>query len=253
MKAEKNVLQDIANHRYSVRLARTEAEIEEALKLRYEIFYKELNREFSHAKEIDKDKFDDQCHHLIVIENKTGKVIGTYRLQTFEQAVNGEGFYSETLFNLEDLPKGVLRQSFEVGRACIDGAHRNGRVLFLLWKGFAGYLQHFNKRYLLGSLGIPAENNIDGLSIYNKFEENNEIDHEYLVSAKAPYKQKLDLSKIFKKEHFEAPQLLQNYLDIGCKIISKPAYHEELKLLYVMIFLDIEDISPRTRKMFFGT
>jgi putative hemolysin len=54
------------------------------------------------------------------------------------------------------------------------------------------------------------------------------------------------------KKKFKAPALLENYLSVGCDIISKPAYHEDLELLYVMIFLDVENISDRTRKMFFG-
>ncbi|SMO70876.1 GNAT family N-acetyltransferase [Gracilimonas mengyeensis] len=252
MKAEKKILPDISNHRYSVSIAQTDEEIEDALTLRYDIFYKELNREFNSNQSIDRDEYDDQCHHLIVKENQTERVIGTYRLQTYEQAAVGNGFYSESLFNLTDLPQHVLEQSFEVGRACIEEEHRSGRVLFLLWKGFAGYLKAFNKRYLLGSLGIPAETAEEGLAIYQNFRENGDLDETYRVSAKEVYRQKEGDKQLASKEHFEAPQLLQNYLDIGCTIISKPAYHPKLKLMYVMIFLDVEEISDRTRRMFFG-
>lgn len=252
MKAEKKILPDLSNHRYTVTIANTDAEIEEALTLRYNVFYKELNREFSSQQTIDRDKYDAQCHHLIVKENSTQKVIGTYRLQTYEQAVAGEGFYSESLFNLDDLPADVISQSFEVGRACIKEEHRSGRVLFLLWKGFASYLKAFDKRYLLGSLGIPAQSPSEGLKIYKKFQETGVLNNKYEISAKKPYRPSTNGHQPSPKENFSAPQLLQNYLDIGCSIISKPAYHQELKLFYVMIFLDVEKISPRTRKMFFG-
>jgi len=252
LKAEKKILSDIANRKYTVQIAQTDSDVEEALKLRYKIFYEELDREFDSGRTIDLDKYDEQCHHLIVKENETGKVIGTYRLQTYEQAVNGEGFYSDSLFNLEDLPTEVRSQSFEVGRACIEEEHRSGRVLFLLWKGFAGYLKAFNKRYLLGSLGIPATTAEEAKSIYKTYQDNGVIHSEYQVSAKQAYQQSLSEDNISKKEQFEGPGLLQNYLSIGCDIISKPAYHQELELLYVMIFLDIENISDRTRKMFFG-
>lgn len=251
MKAEKKILPDISNHRYTVSIAQTDEEIEAALKLRYNVFYQELNREFEDTDTIDRDKYDDQCHHLIVTENETGNVIGTYRLQTYEQAVSGNGFYSESLFNLNELPSEVLTKSFEVGRACIEEKHRSGRVLFLLWKGFAGYLKAFNKKYLLGSLGIPAETPEEGLSIHQTLQEDGSLHPEYRVSAKDNYRQE-HRNDLPSKEHFEAPQLLQNYLDIGCTIISKPAYHPELKLMYVMIFLNVDEISPRTHKMFFG-
>lgn len=252
MKAKEDILGDISNHRYAVSIAQTDDEIKAALELRYQVFYKELKREFSSSESIDQDEFDEQCHHLIVKEKTSDKVVGTYRLQTYEQAAGGKGFYSETLFNLTELPEEVLTKSFEVGRACIEEKHRSGRVLFLLWKGFAGYLQHFEKRYLLGSLGIPAESTEEGLAIYQEFLEDGIINEDYRVSAKEMYHRENGGEKPSKKEQFEAPGLLQNYISVGCDIISKPAYHPELQLFYVMIFLDIENITERTRRMFFG-
>lgn len=252
MKAKEKILPDISNHRYTVSIASTDTEIEQALKLRYEVFYKELEREFDSSKTIDEDNYDEQCHHLIVKENETGNVVGTYRLQTYAQAAAGEGFYSESLFNLNELPGEVLKKSFEVGRACIEEEHRSGRVLFLLWKGFAGYLQALDQRYLLGSLGIPAESAEEGIAIYKELKARNYIHSKYQVSGTEPYGLEESDFDVERKKDFEVPGLLQNYLSVGCEIISKPAYKKDLELFYVMVFLDIENISDRTRKMFFG-
>lgn len=252
MKAKEKILPDISNHRYTVSIASTDSEIEQALKLRYEVFYKELEREFDSSKTIDEDKYDDQCHHLIVKENETGNVVGTYRLQTYDLAIAGKGFYSESLFKLNELPEEVLTKSFEVGRACIEEEHRSGRVLFLLWKGFAGYLQALDKRYLLGSLGIPAKSAAEGIAIYKELKHRGAINPDYQVSGAEPYGLKEEDFDVVRKEDFDTPGLLANYLGVGCNIISKPAYREDLELFYVMVFLDIEHISDRTRKMFFG-
>lgn len=86
MKAKEDILGDISNHRYAVSIAQTDDEIKAALELRYQVFYKELKREFSSSESIDQDEFDEQCHHLIVKEKASDKVVGTYRLQTYEQA-----------------------------------------------------------------------------------------------------------------------------------------------------------------------
>lgn len=252
MKAEKSILPDISNHRYSVSIAQTDQEIEAALKLRYKVFYEELNREFQSANNIDQDEFDEHCHHLIVTEKETGNVVGTYRLQTYEQAVAGAGFYSETLFNMNEIPQDVLSKSFELGRACIEEEHRSGRVLFLLWKGFAGYLKAFDKRYLLGSLGIPAKSWEEGLWVYEQFRNNGDLNPDLRISAREPYQHgENDNKNTITTKYFEPPALLDNYLRIGCNIISKPAYHKDLKLFYVMIFLDINNLTPRTKRMFF--
>ncbi|MGF1670694.1 MAG: GNAT family N-acetyltransferase [Balneolaceae bacterium] len=241
MIVDKSVLTDLSEHRYTISIAKTEDEVEEALRLRYEIFYNEL----------DRDKYDLPCHHLIVKENKRKQIIGTYRLQTYEMAEAGEGFYSDSYYKLNEFPDSILKQSFEVGRACIDEKHRNGRVLYLLWKGFAGYLRYYKKRYLIGSLGIPAKDKSEASSVYNYFKNDGKLNDEFLINARIPYRFDLDEKFVSMKSGFEVPPLLQNYLSIGCRVCSEPAYHQEMKLLYIMIFLDTETITPRVRKMFF--
>lgn len=250
--AEERVLPDISDHKYSIHIAGTAKEVEEAMKLRYEIFYKELNREFGSDESIDRDKYDDQCHHLIVKVNETSEIVGTYRLQTYELASKGIGFYSGSLFNLTEFDDSILKKGFEVGRACIDKDHRNGRVLYLLWKGFAGYLQHFEKRYLFGSFGIDAENSSEGLQIYQKIKDNDLLHETYRLSPKDKYSINSSGEQAKSDIDFEIPALLQNYVSVGCKICSQPAYHPDLKVLYAMVLLDIEEITPKIRKMFFG-
>jgi putative hemolysin len=78
--------------------------------------------ETSFATGRDEDEFDLTCHHLIVEHRESGKIIGTYRLQTPEMAAAGHGLYTATEYDLSSLPAEVVRQSVEVGRACIARA-----------------------------------------------------------------------------------------------------------------------------------
>lgn len=249
---KETVLKEISTNRYSVKIAESENEVEKALKLRYDVFYEELGRKFEEQKQIDKDSFDDQCYHLLIKELPGEAVIGSYRMQTMAQAEKGSGFYSGTYYDLSVFDDEVLKNTVEVGRACIAPDHRNGRVLYLLWKGFAGYLQHFEKKYLFGSFGIPVPGKEEALNVYRYFKERGYLHDKYLVLTKpdyqiagtAPQKNGQSLPNI--------PPLLQNYLDVGCKICSEPAYVKNLNLLHVMVFLDVQTISPKVRKMFFG-
>lgn len=252
MIAESQVLPDISDHRYTIRIAKKEEEIEKALKLRYKIFYEELNRKFDSTKTIDRDEYDDQCHHLIVKENKSNMLVGTYRLQTYEQAMGGAGFYSDSIFKLNELSDSILTQSFEVGRACIEENHRNGRVLYLLWKGFAGYLQHFEKRYLFGSFGVPFNKVSDGSVLYNQFQKKNQLHPEYLINPREEYKYDLHEYPENNQDEINIPPLLQNYLDIGCNICSKPAFYKSLGLFHVMVLMDVKKITPKIQRMFFS-
>jgi putative hemolysin len=85
---------------YAVRFATSASEIETALRLRYEVFNLELREglESSHATGQDEDPFDAFCDHLIVIDETTGAVVGTYRMQTGEMARRHLGYYSEQEF-----------------------------------------------------------------------------------------------------------------------------------------------------------
>jgi len=248
------VLGDISDKHYTVKIADTEEQVINALRLRYEIFYDELNRNFKNDATTDKDKFDEQCHHLIVIDNNENEIIGTYRLQTLEQAEKGFGFYSGTYFDLDGFPEDVLINGFEVGRACIKQEHRNGRVLYLLWKGFAGYLQYYNKRYLFGSLGISVPDEETAAAMYSQLMNEGFIHSSIQLEPRKQFECTLPLQNPNGNSlsATKASPLLQNYIDIGCAVCSKPAFHPELKLLYIMILLDEHKISDKVRRLFFG-
>lgn len=253
MIAEAQILPEISDRTYSIEIAKTEDEIQQALQLRYQVFYKELDRKFSENDTIDRDNYDDQCHHLIVKKNSDQTIVGTYRLQTYELASRGIGFYTEKYYHLETIPKDILVKGFEVGRACIDVNHRNGRVLFLLWKGFAGYLTHFNKKYLFGTLGIEEKDRAAAYAMYAKLAAEGHIHDNVRAEARKDYALE-EYSEIHTngKSALDESPLLQNYMDIGCKVVSSPAYISELNMLHLMVLLNVDTISPKVRKMFFS-
>lgn len=251
MLVEAPVLKDLRNHHYSISIAQNNEEIEAALKLRFNVFARELDRNFTSGTVIDKDIYDDQCHHLIVKENKTGDVIGTYRLQSKELADAGEGFYTAKRFKIEELPDDVLAEAVEVGRACIHEKHRNGRVLFLLWKGLAAYLEHYNKRYLFGYSALQTPDKQIAHNTYVYLRENDFLHPDLDIGVREQYKC-IPENGLRQTEEINIPPLFKNYLDVGTKICSKPAYDKELNLIHFVILLDVEAISDRTRKMFFG-
>lgn len=251
MLVKDRVLQDVVSKRYTIKVAKTEEEVREALHLRYEVFNEELDRGFAADHEQEKDLYDDQSHHLIVIDNESEEVVGTYRLQTYEQAHTGNGFVSDKRFHLDQFPEEILRNGVEVGRACIHKDHRSGRVLFLLWKGFAGYMTHFKKRFLFGYAAFKTTDTAMMMNTYLHLKEHGKVHSEIDLSPREPYR--LDIpEQITGKGETDIPSLFQNYLDVGCYVCSKPSFDPELNLGHCMILLDLEDISDRTRKLFFG-
>lgn len=250
MLIKSRVLNDITSKRYTVKIATTEDEVNAALKLRYNVFKEELEREFDFDKDRDKDQYDDQAHHLIVIDNENSEVIGTYRLQTYQQAESGNGFVSDKRFHLDQFPDQILKNGVEVGRACISKHHRNGRVLFLLWKGFAGYLTHFEKQFLFGYAAFGTLDHEKLNNTYAYLLKNGCIHPTYRVDARKKY-QLPETPGGDDTDDVDIPPLLQNYLDVGCHICSRPSIDYDVKLSHCIILLDVETISDRTRKLFF--
>lgn len=251
MISDTTILSGVENHKYRVEIAQSSNQIEEAQRLRYKVFNNELNRNFQFEGTIDKDRYDEQSHHLIVIEKDTDSIIGTYRLQTYDLAMAGYGFVSNNRFFLEDLPVSIQKKSFELGRVCIDPNHRGGRVLYLLWKGLAGYLRYYNLRYLFGYATIGNQDSKTASKIYHYLLQHDYLHPEYKIRVKNEYRLQLENGSI-ESEEIIIPPLFQNYLDVGTKICSEPAYDPVLELNHFFILLDIESITDRTRKMFFG-
>ena len=129
----------------SVRLAETQAEIEAAQRLRYQVFAQELGAEIESDDGRDVDPYDEHCHHLLAFDDATGEVIGCYRLITEETAKKVGGWYSEHEFDLEPL-KDILPQTVELGRACTHPDYRNGGLVMLLWTGLVKFMKDENLR-----------------------------------------------------------------------------------------------------------
>ena len=251
MLIKNHVISDVASRRYTIKFAKSEKEVEAAQRLRYHVFKEELDRNFLFDDGIDRDKYDDQAHHLIVVQNETDSIIGTYRLQSYDQAKAGYGFTTNIRFKLHQLPDHVLEHAVEVGRACISEKHRSGRVLFLLWKGLANYLEHFNKRYLFGYAALETKKAHVALQTLEYLKEHNHFHPEYHIEPREEYL--LDWhKKMPQTNEIDIPPLFQNYLDVGCKVCGGPSYDKELDLYHFVILLDVEAISEQTRKMFFG-
>lgn len=242
---------EISSGKYSVRLAKNREEIESALRLRFYVFNVELGEglQKSYDTKMDEDKYDQYCDHLIVIENKSNQVIGTYRVQDNESAEEGVGFYTANEFKISTLPDKILSDAFELGRACIDKDHRNGRVLFLLWRGLAKYMMLLNKRYLFGCCSITSQNPTEGLAYHVYLQEEGYFHKDYLIDVEEEFVCKASSESDFSGE-VKIPQLFRLYLDVGCKVCSPPALDKQFKTIDFLILLDLETISEQTRTLF---
>ncbi len=244
----------ITEKNYTIKIAESDEELDAALKLRFEVFNLELSEglEESYLTLRDEDKFDKQCDHLLIIDNNTHEVIGTYRMQTYETAKKNHGFYSDGEFCLDMLPEDIISQSVELGRACIAKESRNTKVLFLLWRGIANYIHHSNKRYLFGCCSLTSQDPIEGYSMLKQLNDDGHIDHRYPLNARGVYKlpEINNIEALYKP--VKMPSLFGMYLRYGAKIIGQPAIDRDFKTIDYLVLLDVKQFGDEAYKLFLG-
>lgn len=244
----------IVEGRYAVRFARTLDELDAVLKLRFEVFNLELGEGLATSYETgrDIDAFDAVCHHLIVIDQRTDEIVGTYRMQTWEMASRHSGFYSATIFDLDALPEEVLYNAFEVGRACVALAHRNTQVLFLLWRGMALYVNANRKRYLFGCSSLTSQDEREGRTVLAYLEDHGHLHPTLAVTPQPGYACGDETLTPDPDVRVKLPKLFRIYLRHGAKVCGPPAIDRQFKTIDFLMLFDVEAMSERQVRTFFG-
>lgn len=156
----------------SVGIAQTEREIHEAKKLRYRIFADELGANLpTRTPGVDHDIYDPYCEHLIVRDENSGAVVGTYRILSPEKACKIGGYYSETEFDLTRLLH-LRPRMVEIGRSCVHADYRTGATITMLWGGLVKYMLENRYDYLIGCASISmADGGHAAASMYARLGE----------------------------------------------------------------------------------
>ena len=224
---------------YVCRLAAGEAEIKAAQRLRFEVFNLELEEGLpeSYRTGLDADQFDEVCDHLLVLEESSGEVVMTYRLQSGLRARECLGYYSAQEFDFSPLEP-FRSEIIELGRACIHQDHRNLRALGCLWRAIDVYAKNCGGRYLIGCSSLTSQDESVGAGAY-----------EVLRKHLAPEEFRVmpldfcacSMEKLPEKP-VRVPKLLGAYLSVGAKICGPPAIDRTFKTIDYLTILDITQL-----------
>jgi len=238
--------------RYQLRFARTEEDLDRILRVRYEVFNLELGEGLAEsvATGRDYDHFDDHCTHMLVELIDTGEIIGTYRLQLAEMAGAGHGFYSNGEFDLSGLPREVVAQGVELGRACITRPHRNRQVLFLLWKGLVNYTLHNHRRWFFGCCSLTSQDPAEGARVLAWLRSRGYMHPDFVVYPRPGFECVAEEDFGDELPEVKIPTLFGGYLRYGAKISGPPAIDREFKTIDYLAVLDTQSVSPKFLAMF---
>ncbi|WP_411279356.1 GNAT family N-acetyltransferase [Gemmatimonas sp.] len=252
---------------YVLRFAWSRHDLHAVQSLRYRVFCQELGEGRSEARDQtvaaslassrDADERDPWFHHLMICERSTGAIVGTYRLQTAVMAATRHGFYSATLFELGAVPGLVLAGAVEIGRACVDPAHRSGRVLRMLWKGIARYLQWNDKRYLFGCCSLPGVASEPAVVAWKALHARCAFHDRVLVRPRPAARALADDGRVRPLVDATAltaalPPLFEGYLSLGAKVCGAPALDYAFGTTDFLVLLDVHDMDARSYASLFG-
>jgi len=235
---------------FEVKIAQNEKEIQDCLKLRYEIFKIEMGSEsqIKETERLETDPFDKFCDHLIVIDKTVDKVVGTYRLLLGSKVDKKLGFYSEEFFEINNIKKLAWdNEILELGRSCIHKDYRSRAVINLLWSGIAKYVKDNNVRYLFGPVRLLTHDTDQVSKTFRFIKENFYADNEFRVHPRAENEIKGLNENIEIENSAEIyrglPPLIKGYLRVGVKVCGEPALNPALNSVVIFILLDTEKMS----------
>lgn len=242
--------------RLDVSWARSDEEVLEAQRLRYQVFADEMGARLSTPKGSpaghDIDAFDPFCEHLLVRavedDGSPGLVIGTYRVLTPAAAKRAGGLYSETEFDLTRL-RSLRERMVELGRSCIHPDYRSGGAIMALWGALAEFMQRNELDTMIGCASISmCDGGHFAASLWKQLEQTHMASIEWQVRPRLP----LPVEELRQDLNVEAPPLIKGYLRCGAKILGAPAWDPDFNTADLPMMMRLADLPARYRRHFMG-
>jgi len=231
--------------------ARHQDEVREAQRLRYAVFVQEMGARLqTPLAGHDIDLFDDFCEHLLVRDQASGQVIGTYRVLTPAQARRVGSTYSDTEFDLTRL-RSLRARMVELGRSCVHPEHRHGGVIMALWGALAGFMVRNQLDVMVGCASIPMLHSgiVSGdvaASIWRQLRATHLAAIEYQVLPRLA----LPVERLDDSLAVEPPALIKGYLRLGAKVLGAPAWDPDFNTADLPMLMRLNDLPARYRRHF---
>ncbi len=238
---------------FTVSWARHLDEVRQAQRLRYQVFAQEMGARLpQRLPGHDVDIFDDFCEHLLVRDEFSQQVIGTYRVLTPAQALRVGSTYSDTEFDLTRL-HALRPRMVELGRSCVHPAHRHGGVILALWGALTQFMERNQLDTLIGCASMPLGSQgvagaHEAASVWRQLKDKHLASIEFHVRPRLP----LPLRHLNDTLSVEPPALVKGYLRLGAKVLGAPAWDADFNAADLPMMLRLCDMAPRYRKHFAG-
>lgn len=250
-----------------VRLASGRADILQAQRLRYEVFYEEMSARptaVASMRRLDQDAYDAICDHLLVVDTAAGpvageawahrrrpRVVGTYRVLRQEIADRSLGFYTQGEYDIAPLmrTKSPHYRFMELGRSCVQKPYRSKRSVELLWHGLWTYVREHKVDVMIGCASLEGTDLARHATALSYLHHYCMAPGEWRCAAHPHLHQRMDLlskDQIDLKQALKSlPPLIKGYLRLGAFVGDGAVIDRQFGTTDVLIILPVEKIDPR--------
>ena len=236
---------------YVLRLAQSRKDVIACFRLRHEIFCKEMAERETRTG-LDFDEYDLFCDHLIIENEDTEEIVGTYRLNFSNTA---KKFYTNSEFFINSWVEKQDQPFLELGRACIHKDHRRGVVISLLWRGISEYMRQVGAEQLIGCSSVKVTDARSAALIYKYLEMQKALSSE-IFSVRPKYEMpdfvfwlmifSQGLTDIqIKEAEDKIPSLLKSYIKAGAQVCSYPALDKDFNCIDFVTILKKDNLNSK--------
>lgn len=241
---------------FRVQTARNGEELEQCLRLRFEVFHREfMGRRRTYG--VDIDHMDFICDHLMIVDTKQNQVVGTYRLNSSKFT---DEFYSAGEFSMDDITD-MSGSKLELGRACITREHRTGIVIALLWRGISDYLKATEAKILFGCASVKTMDPLEIVSVAKWLADNGFTDETLKIKPTRKYRfrsfdrltRRLERRPAAYDQHAAReliPNLFMAYLKAGAKVSAEPALDKDFQCIDFLMVMKVDQMKSAYAKKY---
>lgn len=232
--------------RLTVTLACSLADVQDAQRLRYKVFADEMGAQVGdRITGLDADEFDLHCDHLIVRDEDTLRVVGTYRILAPHAARALGRLYCTREFDLTRFAH-IAPTMLEVGRACVHRDYRSGATILMLWTGLARYMKAGGYRHLIGCASVSLADGGHAASRVRADLQRWLTDGEYRAFPRLPF----PFDRIEPAASSDIPPLIRGYLRVGARVCGDPAWDPDFNTADFLVWLSLDSVGSRYARHF---
>lgn len=241
-----------------VRLARDDRDLRAAQALRYRVFIEELGGSgpmVDHDARLERDAFDPYFDHLLLVDTQRDPdagdhVVGACRLLPDTRLAEVGQFYCDDEFDLTALRRSG-RRLLEMGRSCVDPAHRGGFGMLQIWQGLAEYAIAREVDILFGAASFHSPEPRDWAQPLGWLHHHHLAPEDLRVRARQqPQPATLPADALDRKQALMAmPSLIKAYLRLGGMVGQGVFVDHAFRTTDICIILDTAALSRGARTL----